>query len=374
MNTDQEIDGNRLTPETATSHESDGNKADPIAGNVEAPRGTSSRETAVFNRLGPDCILDALESVGYTVDGRVNALNSYENRVYQVGLDSGGWVVAKFYRPGRWSDETILEEHAFARELAAVDVPAVCAERAPDNENSDSVLHHHADFRFSIYPLAGGRPPELDNAEQLEVIGRTIARLHNIGELSPFEHRLSIDVDRLGNQSRSAVINSDFLPVNLIDVYSEVSLDILAVVRRSFAAHSEIRQIRVHGDFHPGNILWGSNDTPHILDLDDCCSGPAIQDLWMFLSGDRPYRTARVADLLEGYTQFREFDPAELALIEPLRALRQIFYTSWIARRWDDPAFARAFPFFAEARYWDEHILALREQRAALDEEPIRWD
>ncbi len=325
---------------------------------------------SAFESLGPNQILDSLDAVGWHTDGRVSGLNSYENRVYQVGLEDGSSVVAKFYRPHRWSDATILEEHQFSAELQDTDIPVIC----PIADDTGKTLHHFEDFRFCVFPRAGGRPPELDNPEQLEVIGRCMARLHLVGEQQKFEHRHQLTPDRLGDESVAFLLSSELLPSDCRDVYAGLSADILQKTHAEFDQCRGVQQLRIHGDFHPGNILWGSDQTPHLLDFDDCCSGPAIQDLWMFLSGDRPYATARLADILEGYTQFREFDPAELALVEPLRALRLIHYAAWIARRWEDPAFARAFPFFAERRFWDEHILGLREQRAAMDEAPLVWD
>lgn len=329
----------------------------------------SEREFQAFASLDPDCLLGALESVGLKPDGRVSALNSYENRVYQVGMEDDATRVAKFYRPGRWSDDSILEEHAFTEELAELEVPVVCAETINGN-----VLHKHEDYRFAVYPSVGGRPPELDNPEQLEVIGRFVARIHNVGQLGQFKNRPSLDVVRLGDDSVNFLLESPLVPFEIRTAYETVATDLMLAVHQSAKSLTSAQTLRIHGDFHPGNILWGSADTPHLLDFDDCMSGPAIQDLWMFISGDRDYANARLADILEGYTQFREFDPVELVLIEPLRALRQIHYAAWIARRWEDPAFSIAFPYFAEGRFWDSHVLALREQRAALDEPALRWD
>lgn len=323
-----------------------------------------------FSQLGPNEILDALESAGWRGDGRVHALNSYENRVYQVGLEDGGWIVAKFYRPARWPDETIIEEHTYSQTLRDTDIPVICPLQSPEQGGTLLRWRH---YRFCVYPRAGGRAPELDNPEQLEVIGRTIARCHAVGQLCAFEHRPELSVRRFGTEAANAVLEQNLLPAELLPVYRSLIDDLLPVLERAFE-QTEYRPCRIHGDFHPGNILWGADDTPHILDLDDCCNGPAIQDLWMFLSGDRAYRTERLADLLEGYTQFHEFNPAELALIEPLRTLRLIHYAAWITRRWEDPAFKQAFPFFATARFWDEHVLSLREQAAALQEAPLVWD
>lgn len=326
-----------------------------------------------FRALGPTQILDAIDAAGWHTDGRVSALNSYENRVYLVGLDDGDSVVAKFYRPQRWTDAALMEEHSFMQELCDTDNPVIAALPSPD-KSSAQTLHHWDDFRFCVYPRAGGRPPELDNPEQLEVIGRAIARLHLVGEQKNFVHRKTLSVSDLGACSVEFLLQSPLLPGESRRVYEGVATDLLQAVQRGFSSYADVQQLRIHGDFHPGNILWSSSGTPQLLDFDDTCMGPAIQDLWMFISGDRAYATARLADLLEGYTQFREFDPSELVLIESLRALRLLHYAAWIARRWNDPAFARAFPFFAEQRFWDDHILSLREQRAGMDEPALVWD
>ena len=327
------------------------------------------RESAAFAALDPHQLLSAVDKAGYQTDGRISALNSYENRVYQIGMEDGPARVVKFYRPGRWSDETLLEEHAFTEELLALDLPVIHAERS-----NDKVLHAHEDFRFAVYPLAGGRPPELDNPEQLETIGRAVARLHNAGELSSFKHRPSFDAMPLGKQSVEEVLEAGHVPSNLQSAYESITSELLSVVAQQLGAIEAQPMIRIHGNFHPGNILWGRDDTPHILDFDDCQNGWPVQDLWMFLSGDRQYGNARLADLLTGYSDFREFDSRQLELIEPLRTLRQISYAAWIGKRWQEPAFVRAFPYFGDARFWDTHVLALKEQRSALDEPPLRWD
>ncbi|NND92172.1 MAG: serine/threonine protein kinase [Granulosicoccus sp.] len=308
-------------------------------------------------------ILDAIDSTGWCTDGRVSALNSYENRVYSVGMENGETLIAKFYRPGRWSDETILEEHAFCDALVDHDLPVI----APLKDSRGQSLHRHGPFRFCLFNRAGGRSPELDNPEQLAVIGRTIGRLHLVADTFQFDHRPFIDAFRLGDDSADYLLESDALPLEQARVYESVIDDLLPEVHDRLDA-VDYREICLHGDFHPGNILWGSDGTPHLLDFDDTATGPATQDLWMFISGEREYAQARLGDLLDGYHEFRDFDERELALIEPLRTLRIIHYAAWIARRWEDPAFVQAFPFFAEARFWDEHIQSLREQRAALDE------
>jgi len=330
-----------------------------------------------FKTLGPNQILDALDAQGWQTDGRVTALNSYENRVYLIGLEQGDSVVTKFYRPQRWSDAAIEEELDFMRELAETDNPVICSLQSPADSATGAAgntLFHWEHFRFCVYPRAGGRPPELDNPDQLEVIGRAMGRLHLVGEQRQFQHRRALSAEILGDNSVEFLLQSELLPTASRNVYSGVASDILKSIHAAFNDCKDVQRIRIHGDFHPGNILWGADDTPHLLDFDDTCSGPAVQDLWMFLSGDRSYASARLADLLIGYTQFREFDSNELALIEPLRALRLLHYAAWIARRWDDPAFAKAFPFFAEQRFWDEHILSLREQQAQLAEPLLIWD
>ena len=318
--------------------------------------------TIAFRTLDPHQILDSVDSVGWMTDGRVSALNSYENRVYSIGLEDGSSVVAKFYRPGRWSDSGILEEHAFCHALAEHDLPVVC----PLKNDHGQTLHTHGLFRFCLFPRSGGRPPELDNPDQLAVIGRTIARLHLVADTHQFKHRPTIDANRLGEDSADYLLNCELLPTEQANIYESIIDDLLDEVHEQIDAN-HYHELCLHGDFHPGNILWGADNTPNLLDFDDTATGPAMQDLWMFISGERQYAQARLGDLLDGYHEFRDFDEREIALIEPLRTLRIIHYAAWIARRWADPAFGKAFPFFAEPRFWDEHIQSLREQRAALD-------
>ena len=324
---------------------------------------------SAFHTLTPDTMLDAVESVGYRTDGRFLALNSYENRVYQIGLEDGEPIIAKFYRPGRWSDAAILEEHRFTIELAADEIPVV----APLGDADGGMLHHWADHRFALYPRRGGRTPELDDPGQLEMIGRFIARIHLHGQAGEFSHRPRLDIATFGERPAAFLLDNGIVPPDLETSYATLVDDLLLRIRRCFDAAGSVTTLRLHGDCHPSNILW-RDQTPHIVDFDDARTGPAIQDLWMFLSGDRAYATARLADLLEGYTQFRDFDPRELHLIEALRTLRMIHYAAWLARRADDPAFKMAFPWFYTRRYWDDHILALREQAALMDEPPLVWD
>lgn len=294
-------------------------------------------------------------------------MNSYENRVYNIGLEDGTNIITKFYRPERWSDEAILEEHAFCEALVEHDLPVI----APLKTDSGESLLKHGAFRFCLFPIAGGRPPELDNDDQLLVIGRTLGRIHLVSDTHEFHHRPTIDAARLGDESVAFLTSSDMVPMDVRTAYFSLVNEIMPVVHERFNQQSGIHKMCIHGDFHPGNILWGRDDTPHVLDFDDTGTGPSIQDLWMFISGDRQYAQSRLGYILDGYNEFREFDERELALIEPLRALRIIHYAAWIAKRWEDPAFQRAFPFFAGNRFWDEHILSLKEQRSALDEPPL---
>jgi len=322
----------------------------------------------VYSDLSPSLILNAVEACGFEPDGRITALNSYENRVYQLGLESGGLIVGKFYRPERWSDEAILEEHAFARELAAEELPVVAPLTLTDNRS----LHHYQGHRLAVFPSIGGRPPALDQGEDLRHMGRLMARLHNIGETRQFTHRETMDPVAIGEYAVAKVQQCQLLPPHLDASWESLSKAVIERIHMRFEESGPIRRLRIHGDSHPGNVLW-RDDGPWLLDLDDTRTGPAIQDLWMYLSGDRDYQSARLAELLEGYSTFREFDSRELHLIEALRTMRLLHFLGWIAERWDDPAFPRAFPDFAEAKFWERQITSLQEQLAALDEPPLRW-
>jgi Ser/Thr protein kinase RdoA (MazF antagonist) len=315
--------------------------------------------------LGPDLILDAVESIGLPADGHLLALNSYENRVYQVGIEDAEPVIAKFYRPGRWSDSAILEEHGFTLELAEQEIPAV----APF-ATEGRTLHAHRGYRFSLTPRRGGRTPELEDARVLEVIGRFMGRIHCVGSIRPFLHRPTLDIQGFGTGPRDFLLAGGWIPTELLPAYESVARDALAGVRDCFERAGEVTLIRLHGDCHRGNLLW-TDRGPHFVDFDDARMGPAIQDLWMLLSGDRPEMSRQLADVLAGYEDFRDFDPRELHLIEALRTLRQIHHAAWLARRWRDPAFPAAFPWFGTQRYWQDHILALREQIAAMQEGPL---
>ena len=318
-----------------------------------------------YSGLTPDTLLDAVEDCGYRTDGRLLALNSYENRVYQVGVEDETPVIAKIYRPGRWSNEAILEEHAFALELAGAEIPVV----APLSING-STLHDWQGYRLAVYPRQGGHWPELNSREEREWMGRFISRMHAVGASRPFSHRPVLDIESFGYQSRIFLLENNFIPAHIENAYSTLSQDLLAQISAIFAGAGNIRQLRLHGDCHPGNILW-TEQGPHFVDLDDCRTGPAIQDLWMLISGDRHEMQSQLIDIIEGYNQFHDFDTRELQLIEPLRTLRIIHYAAWLSRRWEDPAFPRAFPWFNTARYWEDHILALREQASLLNEPAV---
>ena len=327
---------------------------------------TSSSGLHPYHSLTPDVVMDALASVGLYGDGRQLALSSYENRVYQLHLEDGSVVVAKFYRPERWSEAQILEEHAYTRDLADAEIPVI-APLAHDG----ITLHGWKGFRFAVYPRRGGRPPELDNAATLAWIGRFIGRIHALGATRPFVHRQSLDIASLGQEPRDWLESSGFISPDLMPAWRGIVDQALQAVHRAFDETGPVRALRLHGDCHPGNILW-TDDGPHFVDFDDARNGPAVQDLWMLLSGDRDEMTRQLRDVLDGYEDFADFDARELRLIEPLRTLRLIHYSAWIARRWDDPAFPAVFPWFGTPRYWQDRILELREQVAAMSEEPLR--
>lgn len=318
--------------------------------------------THAYEHLTPDLILSSLESNGFCCDGRLLALNSYENRVYQVGIEDLEPVIAKFYRPERWTLDAIAEEHRFARELADHEIPVV----APLADAEGSTLHRGGNFYFAVFPRCGGRWPDLDTREQRLLMGRFLGRLHAVGAVSRFEHRGRLDIETLGHSSRAFILEQGLVPGYLLDAYTTLSADLLARIQQCFDIAANVRHIRLHGDCHPGNVLW-SESGPHFVDLDDSRNGPAIQDLWMLLSGGQTEMRLQLEELLEGYQTFCEFDYNSVILIEALRTLRMMHYAAWIARRWDDPAFPLAFPWFDSPRYWEEHILSLREQAAALD-------
>jgi Ser/Thr protein kinase RdoA (MazF antagonist) len=314
-----------------------------------------------FAKLSPEAIVAAIEAAGFAADGRVLALGSYENRVFQVGIEDAEPLVAKFYRPGRWSDAAILEEHGFALELAAAEIPVI----APLVSAAGETLLRHEGFRYALYPRRGGQWPELATEDDRQWIGRFLGRLHAVGATRPFMHRARLSVAAMGRESVAYLLAGDRIPDYVRHRYQRVADELLELVEAGFAAAGALRTLRIHGDCHRNNVLW-TQAGPHFVDLDDCMTGPAIQDLWMLLAGDAREMHAQLGDILEGYARFADFDPREAALIEPLRALRMVHYAAWLARRWHDPAFPRAFPWFGEARYWERHVAELEEQGALL--------
>ncbi|MGB1221813.1 MAG: serine/threonine protein kinase [Alcanivoracaceae bacterium] len=312
-----------------------------------------------FDALSPDVILDAVDAAGWLTDGRFLALNSYENRVYQVGVEDQTPVIVKFYRPERWSDAQILEEHAFAAELVSHELPVV----APLSINGKTLLRHE-DYRFSVYPRRGGHAPPLDDPDALVIMGRYLALLHNVGAVKPFEHRPTLDLASFGIDA-VAHISEHWIPDSLREAYTSLTRDLLATLTRRFEEAGTQALIRTHGDCHGGNVLW-RDDLPSFVDLDDARMAPAMQDIWMLLSGEAHEQQRQLMEIAEGYNEFRDFPVRELNLIEPLRTLRILHFCHWIAQRWDDPAFPKAFPWFGSERFWGEHILELRNQLAAL--------
>ncbi len=318
-----------------------------------------------FSTLPPDRVLDAVESVGFRSDGRLLALNSYENRVYQIGLEEGAPLIAKFYRPKRWTDAAILEDHSFVQELVDHEIPVV-----PAMLLNGKTLHTFEGFRFSVFPKHGGRAPELEGRSTLEWMGRFLGRIHAIGSLKPYQERPTLDIKSFGEQPRDYLLSHEFIPADLDTAYRSAVDLALDGVRHCFTRADEVASLRLHGDCHVGNVLW-TDQGPHFVDFDDSRMGPAVQDLWMLLSGDRADMVRQLTDVLAGYEDFCNFNERELHLIEALRTLRLIHYAAWLAYRWDDPAFKQAFPWFNTQRYWQDRILELREQIALMDEPPL---
>ena len=326
---------------------------------------TNSLPPQDFSTLPPDRVLNAVESVGFRSDGRLLALNSYENRVYQIGLEEGAPLIAKFYRPKRWTDTAILEDHSFVQELVDHEIPVV-----PAMLLNGKTLHTFEGFRFSVFPKHGGRAPELEGRSTLEWMGRFLGRIHAIGSLKPYQERPTLDIKSFGEQPRDYLLSHEFIPADLDTAYRSAVDLALDGVRYCFTRAGEVASLRLHGDCHVGNVLW-TDQGPHFVDFDDSRMGPAVQDLWMLLSGDRADMVRQLTDVLAGYEDFCDFNERELHLIEALRTLRLIHYAAWLAHRWDDPAFKQAFPWFNTQRYWQDRILELREQIALMDEPPL---
>ncbi|MEO5327977.1 MAG: serine/threonine protein kinase [Magnetococcus sp. THC-1_WYH] len=318
-----------------------------------------------YGDLKPDLILNAVESVGWRCDGHLLGLNSYENRVYQIGLEDHPPVVVKFYRPGRWADAAIVEEHQFSQELADLEIAAVAPLAV-----AGKTLHAYQGFRFAVYPRQGGRTPDLEDLDILERLGRFLGRIHAAAAVRPFHHRPHLNPETFGVAPSRYLLESQWIPPHWSQSYRELVTELLSLVVMGFERAAPVHPIRLHGDCHSGNMLW-TDSGPCFVDFDDARMGPAIQDLWMCLSGNREERMRQIHALLGGYRQFYDFDLRQLHLLEPLRTLRMIHYTAWVAMRWNDPAFPLAFPWFAEGRFWDNHILSLREQMALMEEPPL---
>ncbi len=322
-------------------------------------------DTTPYYRLNPDTVIQSIESTGLLCDGCLLALNSYENRVYQVGFEDKAPLVAKFYRPGRWSDAQILEEHEFSLQIASAEIPLI-----PPLAINDRTLHEHDGFRFALFERRGGHAPELEKRETRVWLGRFLGRIHAIGAQSPFRTRPQLTIESFGHDAVTALLGGQWLPPHLESAFSSLSTDLLTSIKAAFERAGEYTVIRLHGDCHPGNILW--RDGPLFVDMDDCRSGPSVQDLWMLLAGESHEMAAQMKDVLDGYTQFHQFNRSELNLIEALRTLRMLHHAAWLAKRWQDPAFPIAFPWFGEARYWEDLVLSLREQLGRMQEQPLQ--
>ena len=318
-----------------------------------------------YANLTPDFMLDAVESVGFRCTGSLLALNSYENRVYQIGIEESAPMVAKFYRPQRWSVPTILEEHQFTQALCDHEIPVI----APWKNAENTTLHHFKQFNFALFPRWGGHGLELDSLEQLEWMGRFLGRMHAVSACRPFKHRAKLTVQMFGYDALQFLKNTLFIPNYIKENFFNYAQEVLKKIDRIFQSLSTVKYIRLHGDMHAGNVLWDGVG-PHVLDFDDCLMGPAIQDLWMLLSGDQEQMALQVEHILRGYRQFHDFNENEFRLVEALRTLRQLNYAAWLARRWEDPAFPLNFPWFDTPLYWEELLQNLHEQNDFLDLAP----
>jgi len=326
---------------------------------------SAPNDATPYYRLDPDTVLHAVESTGLVSDGRLLALNSYENRVYQVGIEEAEPVIVKFYRPGRWSDQQILEEHAFSLELAESEIPLIAPEQI-----GDQTLFKHDGFRLALFKRQGGHAPELEDRDTRLWLGRFIGRIHAVGKSKPFVFRPALTPERFGDDSITTIRDGQWLPPHMETAFESLVTDLMISIRAAYERSGSVQMIRLHGDCHPGNLLW--RDGPYFVDMDDCQSGPAIQDLWMLLSGDTVEMEQQLADIVEGYRQFCDFDTRELQLIEALRTLRMLHHAAWLARRWEDPAFPIAFPWFDSPRYWEDLVLSLREQLSAMQETALQ--
>ena len=303
-----------------------------------------------FSRLDPGLILDAIESTGLRVESGLLALNSYENRVYQFIADDNQRFVVKFYRPDRWSQAQLLEEHEFAEELASHEVPIV----APLSFGGKT-LHEYQGYSFALYPSVGGRQFEVDNLDQLEWMGRFIGRIHRVAQGKAFQHRPAFTIQSHLLEPRGTLTSSKLVPQHLEEAFFTILDQVISTTQQLY---NNDLNIRLHGDCHPGNILW--RDGPTFVDLDDCRSGPPVQDLWMMLSGDRSQQLMQLDTLVAAYEEFNSLLSSQFGLIEPLRAMRMVHYMAWLANRWEDAAFPRAFPWFASDKYWEQQNPGLK--------------
>ncbi len=320
-----------------------------------------------YDALTPDQVLDAVEAQGFVVNGRLFALNSYENRVYQIGLEEGPPIIAKFYRPNRWTEAQIREEHDYAKELAAADVPLIAPIVMP---TSNDTLGRHGEFLFALFQQRGGQAPDTSTEDTLYRLGQWLGQWHNIGAARAFEHRPAFAILSGITENSRYLTDHNWVPEDLRPAWDSLIPDLIDTCARRIDEAGPVANLRLHGDCHAGNILV-RDEQMLFVDLDDCRMGPAVQDLWLLLNGAEAEQGAQFGELLEGYEMFREFNRRERHLIEPLRCYRQIAHSAWLARRWDDPAFPRYFPWFIQPRYWSDQILALREQLAALQAPPI---
>ncbi|MCP4433749.1 MAG: serine/threonine protein kinase [Gammaproteobacteria bacterium] len=360
---------NNTSSSDAENDDNRGNYIDPDSSENDLCSVNSELEEHPYRLLTPDTIIEAVESTGRLSDVRIMPLNSFENRVYQVGMEEGDPVIVKFYRPDRWSPKQIDEEHRFSQYLYDLEIPVV----PPLMINPDSdfpSLSKHSEFNFALYPKQGGRAPQLDNLEHLHQLGRFIGRIHAAGKSFPLQYRRKLNTTDFGSGCVEYLLSNHFIPQELQQAYTSVSDQLLIEIKANNPEASCYQQISLHGDCHAGNVLW-RDERPHFVDFDDVITGPAIQDLWMLLSGDKYSRQKQLAEIIEGYETFMVFDLAELKLIEPLRAMRLLYYNAWLARRWHDPAFPLAFPWFNTPRYWSDHILECKEQLSNLREQPL---
>ena len=320
-----------------------------------------------YSQLSPDLVIRAVESTGRISDARVMALNSYENRVYQIGIEDEKPVIVKFYRPARWQTAQIIEEHHFCQDLVATELPIVAPLMA---QQSTETLFEFEGYRFALFQRKGGQAPEACDLEQIHRLGMLLGRLHAIGKQQDFIARPRLTIERFLHVPYQCV-REGFMPSSLLACYDAV----ITLLSDKIAA-LQLNQsvfIRTHGDCHLGNILWTRDDGPWLVDFDDCQSAPAIQDLWMLLTGSRHEQESQLSELLDGYTMFCDFDARELRLIEGLRSLRMIHYAGWLAMRWNDPAFPKYFPWFNTDSYWQQHVAELEQQCRLMDEPPLRW-